>query len=63
MTLLAAPDGAAWIDAAKRFRGPGMSSTGAVLVRPDGFVGWRAKSLAAEPRKALNDAMEALLMQ
>lgn len=84
-TLLAAPDGARWAEAAKQFRVPaldalvvgrevrdpervfaetyGLSSTGATLVRPDGFVGWRAKSLSADPGKTLKDAMEALLMR
>jgi 2-polyprenyl-6-methoxyphenol hydroxylase-like FAD-dependent oxidoreductase len=84
-TLLTAPDGAAWAEAAKQFRAPGidalvvgrevrdpdhafaeafgLSSNGAALVRPDGFVGWRAKALTADPKKALVEVMEALLMR
>jgi 2-polyprenyl-6-methoxyphenol hydroxylase-like FAD-dependent oxidoreductase len=42
----------------------GLSPTGAALIRPDGFVAWRAHSTAGEPpAKRLADAMAALLMR
>ena len=40
----------------------GLSGSGATLVRPDGFVAWRAKSLAPDPEAALAGAFDALLM-
>jgi 2-polyprenyl-6-methoxyphenol hydroxylase-like FAD-dependent oxidoreductase len=40
----------------------GLSGTGAVLIRPDGFVGWRAHEMAPDPRRALSKAMTSLLM-
>ena len=40
-----------------------LSSTGAVLIRPDGFVGWRARTIAHDPSSALADAMGTLLMK
>jgi 2-polyprenyl-6-methoxyphenol hydroxylase-like FAD-dependent oxidoreductase len=39
----------------------GISASGAVLVRPDGYVGWRAATLAADPRAALGAALAAIL--
>ena len=72
--LLAAPDGAAWCDAAPAAAVPGVrlaayrvgraelavpddsfteaydvSRTGVVLVRPDGFVAWRARAASSRP--------------
>jgi putative polyketide hydroxylase len=41
----------------------GIGETGAVLVRPDGFVAWRATSLAADPTRVIADALRALLMR
>lgn len=41
----------------------GLSSTGAVLIRPDGFVGWRARTKVDDPRAALVQAMSGLLMK
>jgi putative polyketide hydroxylase len=35
----------------------GLSDTGATLVRPDGFVAWRAEHAAADPRAALQEAL------
>jgi putative polyketide hydroxylase len=35
----------------------GITATGAVLVRPDGFVAWRAKSSMAKPQDILEDAL------
>ena len=39
----------------------GLESSGAVLVRPDGFVGWRARSLAGNPLQTLEGALRAIL--
>jgi hypothetical protein len=39
----------------------GLSSTGAVLVRPDGFVAWRARHLASDPETVLKDALARVL--
>jgi 2-polyprenyl-6-methoxyphenol hydroxylase-like FAD-dependent oxidoreductase len=59
--LIAAPDGQGWSEQARRagvtchVLGPevaeayGLGSSGACLVRPDGFVAWRAKAFAAGP--------------
>jgi putative polyketide hydroxylase len=35
----------------------GIASAGAVLVRPDGFVAWRAHDGAAEPAAVIGDAL------
>jgi 2-polyprenyl-6-methoxyphenol hydroxylase-like FAD-dependent oxidoreductase len=85
--LLAAPGGAAWLDAAQHvashFRGLpfvayrfgddladpsrrfgalyGLNDTGAALIRPDGFVGWRAPTLSPDPESALREALASLL--
>jgi hypothetical protein len=42
-------------------RGYGLSSAGASLIRPDGFVGWRANRMAEDPRSAIGRALGALL--
>ncbi|QFZ19617.1 FAD-dependent monooxygenase [Saccharothrix syringae] len=42
-------------------RTAGITASGAVLVRPDGFVGWRAASLPEDPRTALRRALGAIL--
>lgn len=39
----------------------GLANDGAVLVRPDGFVAWRAKTLVADPQHALTRALAAVL--
>ena len=53
-TELADPEG--------RFPGAyGISPSGAVLVRPDGFVGWRAVALTGTPEPALRQALQTLL--
>jgi 2-polyprenyl-6-methoxyphenol hydroxylase-like FAD-dependent oxidoreductase len=41
----------------------GLADDGAVLVRPDGFVAWRAKTLASDPQDALIRALTAILMK
>ncbi|MEU8777700.1 FAD-dependent monooxygenase [Streptomyces sp. NPDC048606] len=38
-----------------------LPADGAVLVRPDGFVAWRAEGAAADPYRALREAMAQLL--
>jgi hypothetical protein len=39
----------------------GISNSGAVVVRPDGFVAWRAKSLDRNPESALTELFRQLL--
>ena len=39
----------------------GLTDTGAVLVRPDGFVAWRAKSLSGNPEAELTAALARVL--
>jgi putative polyketide hydroxylase len=39
----------------------GISPSRAVLVRPDGFVGWRAPEAAGVPEQALRQALQTLL--
>jgi putative polyketide hydroxylase len=39
----------------------GISPSGAVLVRPDGFVGWRAVDAAGAPEQALRQGLQTLL--
>jgi 2-polyprenyl-6-methoxyphenol hydroxylase-like FAD-dependent oxidoreductase len=39
----------------------GLSPSGAVLVRPDGFTGWRATGAAPAPQQALLQALRSLL--
>jgi 2-polyprenyl-6-methoxyphenol hydroxylase-like FAD-dependent oxidoreductase len=39
----------------------GLSNSGAALVRPDGFVAWRAKSMVGDPRTALAQALGTIL--
>jgi len=39
----------------------GLTDTGAALIRPDGFVGWRAPALPADPESALREALASLL--
>ena len=39
----------------------GISGSGAVLVRPDGHVAWRAAGLATEPARELSAALRTVL--
>jgi putative polyketide hydroxylase len=39
----------------------GLDETGAVLVRPDGYVGWRSPAMTADPRASLGDAMASIM--
>ena len=41
----------------------GLDSGGATLVRPDGFVAWRARTLPDDPKAALSEALGAVLMR
>ena len=41
----------------------GVTSTGAVLVRPDGFVAWRAKAMQSDPERVMASALGALLQR
>ena len=72
--LLTGPDGDVWREAARGLdvkvetiagagfaAAYGMEPTGACLVRPDGFVAWRSKSLSAAPRAELAKALNAVL--
>ncbi|MFG2664963.1 FAD-dependent oxidoreductase [Streptomyces sp. NPDC048387] len=52
---LVQPDGADWEELHE------LPPGGAVLVRPDGFVAWRAEGPAADPRGALQDALKRVL--
>ena len=68
--VLAGAGGRAWLDAAER-RGLdhheidvagfadayGLTSSGATLVRPDGFVAWRSQSDADDPHARVGDAL------
>jgi 2-polyprenyl-6-methoxyphenol hydroxylase-like FAD-dependent oxidoreductase len=40
----------------------GVGDRGAVLIRPDGFVAWRARELAPDPRSAVRAAMARLMV-
>jgi 2-polyprenyl-6-methoxyphenol hydroxylase-like FAD-dependent oxidoreductase len=41
----------------------GIGDSGAVLVRPDGFVAWRAQTMAADPGRVVAKALETVLMR
>lgn len=41
----------------------GLSSSGAALVRPDGFVAWRAARMADDPVRALSRALTTVLIR
>jgi 2,4-dichlorophenol 6-monooxygenase len=38
-----------------------MDSDGAILVRPDRFIGWRSPNLAEDPRRELTTALSQIL--
>jgi 2-polyprenyl-6-methoxyphenol hydroxylase-like FAD-dependent oxidoreductase len=72
--LATGPDGGAWLDAARGLEvrveqiddagfgeAFGLDASGAALVRPDGFIAWRAKALPADPADALKRALNAVL--
>jgi hypothetical protein len=89
-TLLAGPQGGAWLEALENVTkrlgvpvdghrvgggsetedadgawpaGTGIEDSGALLVRPDGFVGWRACSVDGNPADLLKRALSALLQR
>ena len=39
----------------------GLDETGAVLVRPDGYVGWRSRAMPADPAARLGEAMTSIM--
>jgi putative polyketide hydroxylase len=41
--------------------GYGIEADGAVLVRPDGYVGWRVRSIAGKPEQILRNALDGIL--
>ncbi len=41
----------------------GLTDSGAALVRPDGFVAWRAKALVQDPGSTLVNVIKTLLMR
>jgi 2-polyprenyl-6-methoxyphenol hydroxylase-like FAD-dependent oxidoreductase len=65
--LLTGPDGRAWRDLSvgipldvytiDSIEAHGITSSGALLVRPDGFVAWRAESTVPDPAAALRGAL------
>lgn len=72
-TLLAAARGQAWMEAAKgqglrAYRieeasfptAVGVAGDGALLLRPDGVIGWRAKTAALDPAPVLADVLRRL---
>ena len=74
--LLASAKGAAWSEAAQPLgikahavgddewaEAYGVDESGAVLVRPDGHVGWRSKAAAEDPAAALGAAMTTIMGQ
>jgi hypothetical protein len=49
------------IDAPEFLSAYDLDETGAVLVRPDGYVGWRSRSRPGDPSRTLRDAMTDIL--
>jgi putative polyketide hydroxylase len=41
----------------------GIGDSGAVLVRPDGFVAWRATSITSDPKRTIAEALQTVLMR
>jgi hypothetical protein len=39
----------------------GVDEAGAVLVRPDGYVGWRSRAMTGHPEASLSEAMTSIL--
>ncbi|PWB81472.1 MAG: hypothetical protein C3F11_15145 [Methylocystaceae bacterium] len=39
----------------------GLEAGGAILVRPDGFIGWRSRSSHLDPAPILDDALNQVL--
>jgi putative polyketide hydroxylase len=41
----------------------GLTDSGAALIRPDGFIAWRAKSMARDPEAEITNALRKVLMK
>jgi 2,4-dichlorophenol 6-monooxygenase len=41
----------------------GIGESGAVIVRPDGFVAWRAKAITADAARTVADVLTTVLMR
>jgi len=41
----------------------GIGDNGAVIVRPDGFVAWRAKAITSDPERTVATALTTVLMR
>jgi hypothetical protein len=41
----------------------GIGDNGAVIVRPDGFVAWRAKEITSDPGRTVADVLATVLMR
>lgn len=53
---------AAFIDTENKWKERmGVTQSGAVLVRPDSFIAWRAKTLASDPQGILKDVLQRIL--
>jgi hypothetical protein len=51
-----------WVDVAGRWDAAyGVGATGAVLVRPDGFVAWRSSGRVTNPQALLGQALARVL--
>jgi len=51
-----------WVDVAGRWDAAyGVGATGAVLVRPDGFVAWRSSGRVTDPQALLAQALARVL--
>jgi hypothetical protein len=51
-----------WVDVAGRWNAAyGVGATGAVLVRPDGFVAWRSSGRVTDPQALLAQALDRVL--
>ena len=55
LDLASVPDLAAWLSLA------GIDRSGALLVRPDQHVAWRARCRAAQPARELSQALDVIL--
>ena len=74
--ILTGPEGAAWRDAARELpvefhriehagfaEAYGIGPAGASLIRPDGFVAWRAAALPEDAKGALERVLSSALMK
>jgi hypothetical protein len=41
----------------------GLSATGAALIRPDGFIAWRANAMRDDPHAIIARALDAILIE